>query len=60
MDGSSSYKNEATGMTNWEYQEGRHGRCQLLNWYDVIYSNSKPIPNSKTNLINLTLIHKNY
>ena len=22
---SSSYKSEATGMTNWEYQDGRHG-----------------------------------
>ena len=25
MDSSSSYKSKATGMTNWEYQDGRHG-----------------------------------
>ena len=27
MDSSSSYKSEATGMTYWEYQDGRHGCC---------------------------------
>ena len=50
MDSSSSYKSEATGMTNWEYQDGRHSCCQLPNWHDVINYNAKPIPNPKTNL----------
>ena len=26
---SSGYRNEATGTTDWEYQDGRHGCCQL-------------------------------
>ena len=30
MDSSSGYKSEATGMTNWEYQDGRHGRLLLV------------------------------
>ena len=50
----SSNKSEATGMTNWEYQDGRHGCWQLPNWHDVIYCNPrpKPIANPKTNLKN--------
>ena len=49
------YKSEAIGMTNWEYQDGRHGsvaNCQTDMTLNNIYPNPKPSPKPKTNLKN--------